>query len=196
MATEQILRMARANNGTVTAAMATAAGISRGNLKYLADRGVLNREARGLYVLAEGWGDEMLGLQNRFKRGVFSLETALYLWGLTDRTPQTYTMTFPATYNLQKPKAAGIRCRQCGAQFYALGIAQAKTPGGNTVNVYDRERTLCDLLRARNGVDIQLISEAFKRYAAGAAKDIPRLSEYARRLKVEKKLRAYLEVLL
>ena len=196
MATEQILRMARANNGTVTAAMATAAGISRGNLKYLADRGVLSREARGLYVLAEGWGDEMLGLQNRFKRGVFSLETALYLWDLTDRTPQTYTMTFPATYNLQKPKAAGIRCRQCGAQLYALGIAQAKTPGGNTVNVYDRERTLCDILRARNDVDIQLISEAFKRYAAGAAKDIPRLSEYARRLKVEKKLRAYLEVLL
>lgn len=195
-ATEQIIQMAKANNGIVTAAMITAAEISRGNLKYLADRGVLSREARGLYVLAEGWGDEMLALQNRFKRGIFSLETALYLWDLTDRTPQTYTMTFPATYNLQKPKAAGIRCRQCSAQLYALGIAQAKTPGGNAVNVYDRERTLCDLLRARNGVDIQLVSKAFKRYAACAGKNIPQLSEYAKVLHVEKKLRSYLEVLL
>ena len=195
-ATEQIIQMAKANNGIVTASMVTTAGISRGNLKYLTDRGVLDREARGLYVLAEGWGDEMLGLQNRFRRGIFSLETALYLWDLSDRTPQRYTMTFPATYNLQKPKAEGIRCLQCNRQLYPLGITQAKTPGGNMVDAYDPERTLCDILRVRNGVDIQLISEAFKRYATGAGKNIPQLSEYAKALKVEKKLRSYLEVLL
>ena len=70
------------------------------------------------------------------------------------------------------------------------------TPGGNTVRAYGVERTLCDVLRSRSQVDIQVVTEAFKRYAARTDKNIPILSEYAKNLKVEQRLRAYLEVLL
>ena len=41
-----ILQMAHENNGTVTTAMVTKAGISRGNLKYLTDTGKLERSGR------------------------------------------------------------------------------------------------------------------------------------------------------
>ena len=41
-----ILQMAHENNGTVTTAMVTKAGISRGNLKYLTDTGKLERTRR------------------------------------------------------------------------------------------------------------------------------------------------------
>ena len=58
------------------------------------------------------------------------------------------------------------------------------------------ERTLCDILRARSRVDIQIVTEAFKRYANRSDRNIPVLSEYAKMLKVETKLRTYLEVLL
>ncbi|MDE5597668.1 MAG: hypothetical protein K2J04_07535 [Lachnospiraceae bacterium] len=34
-ATEEIIKMAKENNGTVTSAMVVAAGFSRGNIKYL-----------------------------------------------------------------------------------------------------------------------------------------------------------------
>ena len=70
------------------------------------------------------------------------------------------------------------------------------TPGGNEVKVYSIERTLCDILRPHSDVDIQVVTEAFKRYAKRKSKNIPVLSEYAKQLKVEKQLRAYLEVLL
>ena len=40
------------------------------------------------------------------------------------------------------------------------------------------------------------MTEAFKRYAKLDKKDIPQLSEYAKLMRVEKKLRSYLEVLL
>lgn len=55
-----ILQMAHENNGTVTTAMVTKAGISRGNLKYLTDTGKLERSGRGVYVLPEIWDDEFL----------------------------------------------------------------------------------------------------------------------------------------
>lgn len=61
---------------------------------------------------------------------------------------------------------------------------------------YDMERTLCDILRPRANTDIQIVSEAFKRYAKRKDKNIPQLSEYAKHFNVEEKLRFYLEVLL
>jgi hypothetical protein len=71
-----------------------------------------------------------------------------------------------------------------------------KTPGGNIVKAYNAERTLCDILRPRNHVDVQIVTDAFKRYTGRKEKNIPLLSEYARMLKVEYRLRSYLEVLL
>ena len=195
-ATEDIMKMAKENNCTVTTAMVVAAGISRGNLKYLVEKGLLEKSARGVYILPEVWDDEIFNLQSRFKRGIFSHETALFLWDLTDRTPNVYAMTFPLTYNLTKPKQEKINCSQCKDEWYELGIDEVRTPGGNTVRAYNQERTLCDILRPNSSADIQIISESFKRYAVRKNKNVPLLSEYAKVLKVEKKLRSYLEVLL
>lgn len=195
-ATDDILKMAKQNNSTVTTAMVVAAGFSRGNLNYLVNKGMLEKSARGIYILPEVWADEIFNLQNRFKRGIFSYETALFLWDLTDRTPNIYSMTFPTNYNMSKPKEEKVKCTQCKMEWYELGMEKAKTPGGNLVRVYNKERTLCDILRPNSSADIQIISESFKRYAVGKDKNIPLLSEYAKVFKVEKRLRAYLEVLL
>ena len=195
-ATEAIIKMAKGNNGIVTTAMVVAAGFSRGNIKYLVDKGMVEKSARGVYILPEIWDDEMFNLQNRFKRGIYSHETALFLWDLTDRTPNRYHMTFPVNYNLTKPKEEVIRCVQCKKELYDLGIAEVTTPGGNTVRAYNVERTLGDILRPHSCVDIQIVTEAFKRYASRSEKNIPILSEYAKILKVETRLRSYLEVLL
>ncbi len=195
-AIEEILNMAKENNGTVTSAMVDGAGFSRGNIKYLVDNGMLEKTARGIYILPEVWEDEMYHLQNRFKRGIYSHETALFLFDLTDRTPNRYYMTFPLNYNLTKAKNENIRCMQCKADLYELGITEAVTPGGNTVRVYNVERTLCDILRTYSHIDIQIVSEAYKRYATRKEKNIPLLSEYAKKFRVEDKVRNYLEVLL
>lgn len=195
-ATEEIIRMAEKNNGIVTTAMVVSAGFSRGNIKYLVDKGLIEKSARGVYILPEVWDDEIYNLQSRFKRGIYSHETALFLWDLSDRTPNSYHMTFPTAYNLSGPKEEKIRCAQCKDEFYDMGIEKVITPSGNMVNVYSIERTLCDVLRPHSKVDIQIVTEAFKRYAIRTDKNIPVLSEYAKILKVEKRLRAYLEVLL
>lgn len=193
---EKIIELAKNNNGIVTTAMIVEAGFSRGIIKYLCDKGVIEKSARGIYIIPKVWDDEMFNLQYRFKKGVYSHETALFLWDLTDRTPSKFHMTFPTTYNLLKPKEVGILCSQCKKEFYDLGITTTKTPSGNSVFVYNAERTLCDILRVHNRIDVQLVSEAFKRYTSRKNKNIPLLSEYAKILKVEEKVRLYLEVLL
>lgn len=193
---ERILKLAEQNNGIVTSAMVTSESISRGTLKYLSDCGSLEKVSRGVYTLPEAWGDEFVSVQSRFKRGIFSLETALFLCDLTDRTPGKFHMMFPAAYNLSGPKQEGILCSGSKEPLYSLGVTELITPGGNTVKGYCAERSLCDILRPRNHTDMQIISDSFKRYISRREKNIPLLSEYANKLHVEDKLRNYLEVLL
>lgn len=193
---QEILSLAEQNNGIVTTAMIAAAGIPRGSLKYLADKGSLERAARGVYTLPEVWDDEFINVQSRYKCGIFALETALFLCDLTDRTPGKFHLVFPSTYNLTSPKKAGIICCGLKEPFYSLGVEALPTPAGNTVRVYGAERTLCDILKPRYHVDVQIVTDAYKRYTARRERNIPLLSEYASVLKVEKRLRSYLEVLL
>ena len=70
--TTKIIELASQNNGIVTAAMISSAGISRGSLKYLADTGRLDQVSRGVYTLPEVWEDEFVSIQERYKRGVFA----------------------------------------------------------------------------------------------------------------------------
>ncbi len=193
---ERILAIARGNNGVVTTAQVAAAGILRGHLKVLVDKGGLERVERGVYVLPTAWDDEFVNLQARYKKGVFSMETALFLHNLTDRTPNRFSMTFPLGYHAVSLKAESVKVYRVEKDLYELGIVTIKSPGGNLIKAYNAERTLCDIVKGRSAVDIQVVSDAFKRYAKSVVRDIPLLSEYAKKLRVEKKIRAYLEVLL
>lgn len=193
---DKIIQLAKENNGVVTAAILSDKGILRGNLKKLVDEGKLEKTARGVYILPEIWEDEFLNLQARFKKGVFSNETALFLWDLTDQTPNRYDMTFPHNYNLTNVKSEGVNCSRVKQEWYAEGKTQLESPGGNRITVYNMERTLCDIIRKRGGINTGIITEAFKRYTARNDKNIPLLSEYAKMFRVEEKVRSYLEVLI
>lgn len=194
--TDIILNMAKENHGTVTSSMVDAAGFSRGNLKYLVDTGRLDYISRGIYILPDVWEDELYSIQSRFCKGIYSGETALFLLDLTDRTPISFSMTFPASYNVTSAKKEDIRCSMVKEPFYSLGITEVVTPGNHYVKCYSMEKTLCDILKPRANTDIQVIAEVFKRYVNRRDKNIPLLSEYAKQMGLEKRIRAYLEVLL
>ena len=193
---DKVLDFAYHHNGIVTSAQVTREGISRQYLKNLLDKGLLERSGRGVYILPDKFDDEMFNLQHRYSKGIFSHKTALFLLDLTDRTPGSYSMTFPLSYNTSNLKKENIRYFRVKEELYDLGIITKKTPGGNEVKLYNAERTLCDILKGCSRTDIQIISEAFKGYTRRDNKDIPLLSKYAKLLRVENKLRSYLEVLL
>ena len=192
----ELTEYAKENNGVVTTAVISEKGILRGNLKKLVDEGRLEKTARGVYILPEIWEDEFVNLQARFKKGIFSNETALFLWDLTDRTPNRYDMTFPHNYNLTNVKKEGINCSRVKWEWYAEGKTLIESPGRNKITAYNMERTLCDILRKRGGTDMGIITESFKRYVVRKDKNLPLLSEYAKKFRVEEKVRSYLEVLI
>ena len=81
-------------------------------------------------------------------------------------------------------------------EWYSLGIIETETPMGNSVKIYNTERTLCDIFKTNCHIEIQDKQFAVKEYIRQKEKNIPLLLEYAKTLKVEKAVKQYLEVLL
>jgi predicted transcriptional regulator of viral defense system len=193
---EAILKMLNDNNGYITSAQVTNAGLQRRELSELAAANKIYRVERGIYAMPDVWEDEMYFLQYRFSKGVFSYETALYLHGLSDRTPQAYTLTFPQGYNAGGVKKYNAKVKFVITDIHSLGVTETQSPCGNTIRVYDRERTLCDIVKGNHSCDIQLVNQTMKTYADSSQKDMARLIAYAERLRVKPKILRYMEVLL
>ncbi len=193
---KDILELAQSHGGLVTTAQVVDAGIPRARITDMVKSDELARVQRGVYCLTDAWEDEFLATQLRFPKGIFSDGTALYLLGYTDRTPFNLSMTFPRSYRATKAREADIEVRTCASDVLDLGLATLKTPYGNEVKGYDLERTLCDMLRGRQDVDVQILNPAMQQYVKSNSKNIQKLLEYASALGVERKMRNYLEVLL
>ncbi len=182
-------------NGVVTAKLFSSEGLHRGALKQLMGEGKIYRYSRGLYIKADAWEDDFYLLQQKYSKGIYSHDTALYLHGCSDRTPAAYTMSFPKGYNSVSLKNENITVKRAIPEIYDLGIEKVKSPAGNIIEVYSLERTLCDILRG-SGSDIQIVNSAMKRYVSMKEKNIHRLFEYAEILRVKPKVLRYMEVLL
>ena len=193
---ETINTMLKKNKGFITAAQVTAARIPRRVLGELVDTGRVYRATRGIYALPEAWEDEMFFLQYSFSKGVFSNGTALYLHGMSDRTPLAYTLTFPQGYNAAGLKKHNAKAKYVMPDVYEMGITEKSSPNGNSLRVYDVERTLCDIVKGNNTCDIQLVNQAMKAYAESKDRDMAKLVAYAELLRVKPKVLRYMEVLL
>jgi len=191
-----IFDMLEKNNGIVTTAQVTEAGLQRRILSELVAAKKIVRVMRGIYVLPNVWEDEMYFLQHRHSKCIFSNETALYLHSLSDRTPQKYTVTVPHGFNATDLKRNNVKVKFTKHEIYDIGIIEVKSPLGNPILAYNKERTLCDIVKGNNSCDIQLVNQAMKVYATSSDKDMAKLFEYAQRLRVKPKILRYMEVLL
>ena len=149
-----------------------------------------------MYILAGELPDEYALLQLRSKYAVFSYGTALFLWNLSDRVPHVYDITLPrgANINSLKKDVSNLRCHYVQQEVYEIGITEIRSPQGATVKVYDRERCICDLIRDKDHVDMQLFTQAIKDYFKSKPNN-RKLLKYGRIFGIEEKIRTYMEVL-
>ena len=154
------------------------------------------RVAQGVYLSPDAWTDAMYLLHLRCDQAVFSHESALFFHDLTDREPNPYSVTVKTGYNPTGLREDGIKVYTIKKELHGVGVMTMNTPFGNPVLVYDVERTICDVIRNRSGIEMQIWQNALRQYAKRRDKDLRKLMRYAQMFHVEKLLRQYLEVLL
>ena len=184
------------NGGMVTTAQANEVGVSNERLRMLVHSGDLERVTTGIYVLPDEFTDKMFIVQLRRPKIIYSHETALFLHELTDRDPISYMVTVPTGYNPTRLREDGFTVFTIKRELHEIGVTKLTTMFGNSVTVYDLERTICDCLRSRNNLDIAVVTDALKRYVKRKDKNLNKLMQMAETFKVTKLLRGYMEVLL
>jgi predicted transcriptional regulator of viral defense system len=190
-----IYDLLKKNNGVFDTTEAIKAGVSKTTLGQLLKSGVLERVAHGKYTGINTLPDELFILQQTSEKIIFSHETALFLHGLAERTPNLHSLTVPSNRKLSPILAAGCKVYYVKPNLHSLGICKLSSKMGHDVVAYNVERTVCDVLRSRNRMDSQTFAEAMKGYTARKNINWSLLSEYAQIFKVTKLMRQYLEVL-
>jgi len=62
------------------------------------------------------------------------------------------------------------------------------------VRIYDRDRTLCDVLKNMNKMDKEIFNKAIQGYVNDPKKNIPNLMLYAKKMRVQKKVKELIGV--
>jgi predicted transcriptional regulator of viral defense system len=172
-------------------------GIGRHTLSALASQGKLERIRPGVYQKTGEIVDDFILISSNSKRIVFSHQTALYLHNLSDRTPNVFYISVPQGYNAShiKKRYENLQVRYVKKELHAIGITKIETPLRNTVQVYDPERTICDIVIDRNKIDKQIFTDGLTGYFRGKDKDLRTLIKYSRKFNIEDEIRRYMEVL-
>lgn len=193
---EKLEKLIQKQHGTVLSADLDLYEIPRTYLQMMVAEGKLERVDRGVYVSIDAIEDEMYAMQTKYPKLIYSHETALYLHGLSDRTPFEYSASVPSGYKVVGSVADRFKIYYIKKELHELGVETMKSSHGNPIRTYDVERTVCDLIRSRSRIDVQILNDALKRYVRLKSADHSILLEYARKLKVEAVLKSYLEVLI
>ncbi len=196
MEKEKLDRLIKKKNGYITTEDAELEGIHREYLSIYVEEEKLIRTAHGMYQSPEVWDDFLYTFQHKKKRVIYSHETALFFHGLSDRYPITHSVTVPSGYNTSQIKVENLTTYTIKADLFDLGKTFAKTPFGNDIYIYDLERTICDIVRSRNKIDKEVFQSALKRYVQSRDKNLVKLVEYAKLLKILSIVKGYLEILL
>lgn len=193
---EKLEKLIQKQHGTVLSADLDIYEIPRTYLQMMVAEGKLERVDRGVYVSIDAIEDEMYAMQTKYPKLIYSHETALYLHGLSDRTPFEYSASVPSGYKVVGSVADRFKIYYIKKELHELGVETVKSSHGNPIRTYDVERTVCDLIRSRSRIDVQILNDALKRFVKLKSADHSILLEYARKLKVEAVLKSYLEVLI
>jgi len=193
---EKLNNLIDENGGLILTKQLSEAGIPRVYLSSLVHAGLLVKLERGVYIARDGYDDELYRYQVKYEKAIYSHETALFLHDLTDRDPIKYSVTVPEGYNASHLRALNFKVYSIKKTLYSLGLSESKTAFGRAVKCYNLERTICDILKHRNQIDIAVISDAVKRYAVRKDRNVPQLMRYAEKMRVVKPISNYLEVVL
>lgn len=175
-------------------------GITTYIIRKLVDKGDLIRIKQGLYRKADfqqKYGnDEFVEASKLVPKGVICLLSALSYYELTTYNPWEHYIAIPRDSKKPKlPDYPPIKIIYFSENQYKTGITETEIEGVN-VNIYDREKTICDIVRYRDRLGMDIAKEGLQNYLQSPHKNINKLMIYAEKLRIRTVLQTYLEVLI
>lgn len=173
-------------------------GYSYYKIGKLEENGTIKRINRSTYenLSYKGEENDFFSAEAYVPDGVICLMSAARYYGLTDFLPDAVDVAIARKKKVSTlPDWPEIRIYYFDPGRMDLGVQEIRD-GENSFNIFDIEKTVVDIIYYRNKVGIEETSEILKKYLERKDRQIDRLYGYAKKLRCEKIIRTYLEVLI
>lgn len=190
----QIDTLLNPKNGIITSAQVKALG--RGAYySFLAqkDEGDFSMLKNGVYIRNDALASTMIDFSTFIPGGVLCLYSAWFHYGLTTQIPSCFYVAVPRNVKISVPAYPPFKIMRWGGATYELGITR-QTIQGIPTRIYDVEKSVCDAIKFRNKIGMDIMTEILRSYLSGNDRNLPKLEQYAKQLRVYNTLKPYLEI--
>jgi len=180
-----------AYNNVMSTAELKAKRIYYSDIQQLLQEGLIEKIRRGYYHWIEEFdGSEIVIINKLFPDAVLCMETALFYYKYSDRNPAEWNIAIDKNASRQRTKIdyPFIKAYRVETSLLTLGESIGKIDLSE-VRIYDRDRTICDVLRNMNKMDKEIFNKAIQNYIKDPKKNVPNLMIYAKELRVQKRVK-------
>ncbi|MBC7083444.1 MAG: type IV toxin-antitoxin system AbiEi family antitoxin domain-containing protein [Firmicutes bacterium] len=188
---EMVKQVFKSRGNIATTSEMLSRGIHTSYIAALVKAGSIARIKRGVYEWVEdGRMDDIEIISRLLPDAILCMESALYHYQYIDRTPDRWHIAVDKRINRRKVKLEypPIKVHFIEPHCLRIGVTWSEV-NGVRVCVYDRERTICDVIRHAAKLDVETVNKAIQAYVRDGRKNITRLMEYATRFRIQRKVR-------
>lgn len=157
--------------------------------------GSIVRVRRGVFALPTAMANTIYDIDKIVPGGVLCNYTAWAHYGLTTQIPMHICVAIEQKRKIKLPDYPPIALSYQSKEQLTLGCERADI-GGYSVNIFNVERSVCDALKNRNKIGMDVCAEIINNYIRRTDRNLNLLSEYAQKLRVGNILHNYLQLAL
>ena len=158
-----------------------------------AKQGELIQVRRGVYANIDQLSGNMIDINAVVPEGILCLWSTWSIHQLSTSMPQAFHLAIKRGRKVSIPSFPRMEVHHYTEDLLKIGVISMIIDGFN-IRLYDVERCVCDAIKFRNKVGMDVCSEIINNYLERPDRNLSKLMDYARKLRVGKILEQYLQV--
>lgn len=151
------------------------------------EQGNVVRLKAGVYALPDELAKPMIDLNRLVPSGVLCLYSAWFYYRLSTQVPVEHYVAVEKSRKIVLPDYPPIKLCFWNETTYSTGIKEMEISGHRCL-IYDLEKSVCDAIKFRNKIGMDVCSEIVRNYMKHPERNLNKLAEYAKLLRVGKTL--------
>lgn len=157
------------------------------------ERGDVVRLRQGVYGDPTAMLNTMIDVERIVPGGVVCLYNAWAYYQLSTVVPPAFCIAIEAKRKISIPDTLPVQLYYWKNEYLSIGVRN-ECVSGFDVRITDMERSVCDAVKYRNKIGLDVCSEVIRNYLRKPTKNLSRLMEYAKKLRVANTLKNYIEI--
>ena len=151
------------------------------------------RIKNGVYMLPEELASTMIDVERIVPGGVVCMYSAWDYYGLTTQIPDGFYIAIEKHRKVVVPDIMGIILCYWQEKYCTMGVEETEI-ANHKVKIFCIEKSVCDAIKFRNKIGTEVAIEILRNYLKRKDRNISRLMDFAKQMRILSTMRQYIEM--